>query len=76
MKLGFLIKGGTVVDGTGAPAYRADVRVTNDIISEIGQNLERQGREQVIDATGCYVAPGFMETHNHFDAPMWWLPSM
>ncbi|TZG29564.1 N-acyl-D-amino-acid deacylase family protein [Sphingomonas montanisoli] len=76
MRLGFLIKGGTVVDGTGAPAYRADVRVTDDVISEIGQNLERRGREQVIDATGCYVAPGFMETHNHFDAPMWWLPSM
>ncbi|SFR88855.1 N-acyl-D-amino-acid deacylase family protein [Sphingomonas jatrophae] len=76
MKLGFLIKNGTVVDGTGAPAYRADVRVTDDVISEIGPDLERRGREQVIDATGCYVAPGFMETHNHFDAPMWWLPSM
>lgn len=76
MKLGFLIKGGTVVDGTGAPAYKADVRVTGDRIAEIGTGLERRGREQVIDAAGCYVAPGFMETHNHFDAPMWWLPSM
>lgn len=73
---GYLIKGGTIVDGTGAPAYKADVRVTGDMIAEIAPDLERQGREQIVDATGCYVAPGFMETHNHFDAPMWWLPSM
>lgn len=76
MRRGYLIKGGTVVDGTGAAAFTADVRVTDDAISEIGENLARRGREQVIDASGCYVAPGFMETHNHFDAPMWWLPSL
>ena len=76
MNRGVLIKGGTVVDGTGGPAYTADVRVTGDTIAEIGQDLQRQGREVVVDASGCYVAPGFMETHNHFDAPMWWLPSM
>ncbi|WP_157216575.1 N-acyl-D-amino-acid deacylase family protein [Flavisphingomonas formosensis] len=76
MNRGFLIKGGTVVDGTGAPAFRADVRVTGDRIAEIGPDLERQGAEQVVDASGCYVTPGFMETHNHFDGPMWWLPSM
>ena len=50
-----LITGGTVVDGTGAPAYRADVRVTDGVISEIGVGLEARG-ERVVDATGCTVA--------------------
>src|SRR5580704_1114891 len=72
----FLIKNGTVVDGTGAPTYKADVRVRDGLIAEIGPNLEPETRERVVDATGCYVAPGFLEVHNHFDGPMWWMPTM
>ena len=71
-----LIRGGTVVDGSGAPAYEADVRVCDGLIAEIGRNLEAGPRERVVDAAGCYVAPGFIETHNHFDAPMWWMPTL
>jgi N-acyl-D-aspartate/D-glutamate deacylase len=71
-----LIRGGTVVDGTGAPAYAADVRVCDGLIAEIGSKLEAGPRERVVDAAGCYVAPGFIETHNHFDAPMWWMPTL
>ncbi len=71
-----LIRGGTVVDGTGGGAYRADVRVRNGLIAEIGVGLEAGARERVIDAQGCYVTPGFIETHNHFDAPMWWMPTL
>ncbi|OCC24215.1 amidohydrolase [Croceicoccus estronivorus] len=71
-----MIKNGTVVDGTGRPAYKADVRVAGEIITEIAPGLDRREREQVIDASGCYVTPGFMETHNHFDGPMWWMPAM
>ena len=70
-----LIKNGTVVDGTGAKAFAADVRVKNGEITEIGQNLESNG-ERVFDATDCYVTPGFIESHTHYDASMWWQPDL
>jgi len=72
MKFDILIKNGTIVDGTGAPPLKGDVRVVDGLIAEIGPKLERKGRERVIDAAGCYVTPGFIETHNHYDAVMWW----
>lgn len=71
-----LIKGGTVVDGTGAPARRADLRVKKDRIAEIGDNLEAVEGERVVDASGCVVTPGFIEPHTHMDAVMWWQPSL
>ncbi|MEY3986271.1 MAG: hypothetical protein RLZ59_1716 [Pseudomonadota bacterium] len=70
-----LIKNGTVVDGTGAPAFAADVRVKNGTIAEIGQNLSPAG-ERVFDASGCYVTPGFIESHTHYDGTMWWQPDL
>ncbi len=76
MQTSFLIKGGTVVDGTGAPAFAGDVRVRGGFVAEIGKDLPRHDRERVVDAAGCYVTPGFIETHNHFDGPMWWMPTM
>jgi N-acyl-D-aspartate/D-glutamate deacylase len=71
-----LIRGGTVVDGTGAPAYKADVRISGKTISEIGQNLEPAADEKVVDASDCIVSPGFIEPHTHMDAVMWWQPSL
>ena len=71
-----LIKGGTVVDGTGSPAYDADVRVRGETIAEIGPDLAVQPGERLIDASGCYVTPGFIESHTHFDATMWWQPDL
>lgn len=71
-----LIRGGTVVDGTGAPAFKADVRVKGDTIAEVGQNLAAQAGERVFDATDCLVTPGFIEPHTHMDAVMWWQPSL
>jgi len=68
----FLIRGGTVVDGTGAPALRADVRLRGGSIAEVGADLEPAAGEQVYDASGCYVAPGFIESHTHLDGVMWW----
>ena len=76
MEIRILIKGGTVVDGTGAPAYTADVRVAHGRIVEIGANLAAGRGERVFDASGCYVAPGFIETHNHWDGGVWWTPNM
>jgi len=71
-----LITGGTVVDGTGAPAYAADVRIRGGRIVEIGKRLEARDGERVFDAGGCYVTPGFIECHNHWDAAVWWSPNM
>ena len=71
-----LIRNGTVVDGTGAPAYAADVRVRGGQIVEIGRGLALQPNERAVDATGCYVTPGFIEPHNHWDAAVWWSPNM
>ncbi len=67
-----LIRGGTVVDGTGAPAYRADVRIHDGRIAEIAPDLEAAEGEIVVDATGCHVTPGFIESHTHYDGAMWW----
>ncbi len=72
----YLIQGGTVVDGTGAPAFRADVRVRNGLIAEVSPGLTAAGDERVFDATGCTVAPGFIESHTHFDGTMWWQPDL
>ena len=71
-----LIRGGSVIDGTGAPAFAADVRVRDGRIAEVAPGLQPEAGEQVVDASGCYVAPGFIETHTHFDANMWWQPDL
>jgi N-acyl-D-aspartate/D-glutamate deacylase len=70
-----LIQGGTVVDGTGAPGFASDVRIKAGMIAEVGPNLAPNG-ERVVDATGCYVTPGFIESHTHYDASMWWQPDL
>ena len=69
-----VIKGGLVVDGTGSPAYPADVRIADGRIVEVGPDLE-PGAGKVYDATGCYVTPGFIDTHTHYDASLFWDPS-
>ncbi|MFM8861480.1 MAG: amidohydrolase family protein, partial [Acidimicrobiia bacterium] len=69
-----LLTGGIVVDGTGAPGRPADVRVRDGHIVEIGPGLV--GAEPAIDATGCTVAPGIIDTHTHLDGAMWWDPAL
>jgi len=66
-----IIRGGQVVDGTGAAAYTADVRVTGGRISEVGPGLRPNGETEV-DASGAYVTPGFIDVHTHFDASLFW----
>ena len=68
-----VIKGGRVVDGTGAPGRLADVAITGDRITAIGQALHG---ERVLDATGHIVAPGFIDIHTHYDAQVFWDPSL
>lgn len=60
-----LIRGGTVVDGTGAPRFRADVAITGDRIAQVAPTIEAASARQVFDATGLIVAPGFIDHHAH-----------
>ena len=65
-----VIRGGTVVDGTGAPRFVADVAVDGGIITAMGQ-ISASGREE-IDASGKIVAPGFVDIHTHYDGQATW----
>ncbi|MFN3732143.1 N-acyl-D-amino-acid deacylase family protein [Comamonas testosteroni] len=65
-----LIRNGRIVDGTGAPAYRADIGVRHERIAAIGQDLGTAAQE--IDASGLLVTPGFVDVHTHFDGQATW----
>ncbi|MET1003713.1 MAG: amidohydrolase family protein [Acidimicrobiia bacterium] len=67
-----VIKGGTVVDGTGAAARTADVAITDGVITEVGR-VDGAAREE-IDADGLLVTPGFVDVHTHFDGQITWDP--
>jgi len=67
-----LIRGGTVVDGTGAPRRTADVAVRGGVIVEVGR-VEAEAAE-VIDADGLLVTPGFVDVHTHYDGQVTWDP--
>ena len=61
-----LIRGGHVVNGTGAPWFEADVGIDNDRVATVG-HLGGARARRVIDAQGCVVAPGFIDMHSHSD---------
>jgi N-acyl-D-amino-acid deacylase len=63
--LDLLLRGGDILDGTGAPAYRADLGVKGGRIVAIGQALGEAA--ETLDAAGCTVAPGFIDIHTHSD---------
>ncbi len=68
-----VIRGGSVVDGTGAPARRADVGIVGDRIVAIDARLDGTGRRE-LDAEGRIVTPGFVDIHTHLDAQLAWDP--
>ena len=68
-----VIRGGTVVDGTGAPRRRADVSIEGGRIAEIGDHLHG---DVELDAAGHVVAPGFVDIHTHYDAQVFWDPAL
>jgi N-acyl-D-aspartate/D-glutamate deacylase len=65
-----IIRGGTVIDGTGAAAQSADVGIKDGLIAQVG-NLSGKA-DQVIDADGALVTPGFVDIHTHYDGQATW----
>jgi N-acyl-D-aspartate/D-glutamate deacylase len=68
-----VIRGGTVVDGTGAPSRTADVAVDDGIITAVGE-LESTSARRTIDADGLLVTPGVVDVHTHYDGQVTWDP--
>lgn len=65
-----VVRGGTVVDGTGAPSRTADVAVVDGTVTEVGSVAGRGRRE--LDADGALVTPGFVDIHAHYDGQATW----
>ncbi|MFN7159083.1 MAG: amidohydrolase family protein, partial [Erythrobacter cryptus] len=65
-----IIRGGTIVDGTGAPAFTGDVAIRDGLIAAVGA-VSGSAREE-IDATGKIVTPGFVDIHTHYDGQATW----
>lgn len=66
-----IIRGGTIVDGTGAARFVADVAISNGTIVQIADHISDSGREE-IDASGKLVTPGFIDIHTHYDGQVSW----
>ena len=71
--LDYVIRNGLVVDGTGAPGFRADVGIRDGMIVAVGTVTEEAATE--LDADGLVVAPGIIDPHTHYDAQLFWDPT-
>ncbi|UDY34785.1 N-acyl-D-amino-acid deacylase family protein [Dermatobacter hominis] len=71
-----VIRGGLVVDGTGAEGRVADVLIEDGTVAAIGRDLEVPAGAEVIEADGCWVTPGFIDLHTHYDAELEFDPAL
>ncbi|MEO6124245.1 MAG: amidohydrolase family protein [Ilumatobacteraceae bacterium] len=72
-----VLRGGTVVDGTGAPARMADVLMADGKIVAVGDiSAEQSAHATEVDCAGLVVAPGFIDPHTHYDAQVLWDPGL
>lgn len=65
-----VIRGGTIIDGTGGARFKGDVAVDNGVITSVG-TVSAKGKKE-LDATGLLVTPGFVDVHTHYDAQVSW----
>ena len=71
MVFDIVIRGGTVVDGTGQPGFTADIGITRQRIAAVGELPKSTSEQaQVIDAKGLHVSPGFIDVHSHADVAL------
>ncbi len=68
-----VIRGGTIVDGTGVPRFRADLAIKDGRVAKISGRVPAADARE-IDASGCIVAPGAIDLHTHYDAQLNWDP--
>ncbi len=71
----WILRGGTVIDGTGGPRFRADIAIAGDRIAAVGEVSKAQGARE-IDVEGLIVAPGFIDVHTHDDNALLAHPDM
>ncbi len=71
MMLDYVIKGGTIVDGSGDARRQGDVGVRDGLIVEVGGSITESARE-IIDADGAIVTPGWVDVHTHYDGQVSW----
>ena len=73
-----LLRGGLVVDGSGAPGFEGDVLLEGERVAAVGGAVDSAARRdaRVIDCAGLVVAPGFIDVHTHYDAQVFWDPDL
>ena len=70
MTYDLLIKNGTIIDGSGAPAFSGNIAVKEGKIAAVGETTD--DAKQIIDASGHLVTPGFVDIHTHYDGQATW----
>jgi N-acyl-D-aspartate/D-glutamate deacylase len=70
-----VIRGGTIVDGTGAPRYTGDVAIDGGALTQVGGRVDGKGRRELV-GDGLVVAPGWVDIHTHYDGQVTWDPAL